>query len=211
MASEATAATQGLRLLIANERPERLEAAAAVVREAGHAVVGTTVDVGELSALTRDLDPDVAVVAVGADAEHALGQVETIAEESACPVIVLLPRADPEFVAEAAARGVFGYALDTGPDELQSSIEIALRRFMELRELERAFRRRAVIERAKGVLMERHGASEREAFELLRGQARRSQRSLLGVAESLLVALPLLPGPEPTDGGQRPARDARQG
>ena len=48
----------------------------------------------------------------------------------------------------------------------------------------RALERRAVIERAKGILMERHGVDEREAFELLRDHARSSNRRVVDVAQS---------------------------
>jgi response regulator NasT len=79
------------------------------------------------------------------------------------------------------------------PEQLQSSLEVALRRFVELRELEAAFRRRALIERAKGVLMERHGIGEREAFELLRRHARSRQERVVAVAQSVLDGHALLP------------------
>ena len=184
---------RNLRVLIANERPERLAAAEAVVIEAGHEVVEATIEVAEIGRLTREIDPDVAIVAVGRSAEHALDQVEEIAEESSCPVIVLLDQHDPAFVAEAARRGVFASALDSSPDELQSSIEIALRRFEDLSELQSAFQRRAVIERAKGVLMERHLIDERDAFELLRGEARRRQEKLIRIAEAVLATHRLRP------------------
>jgi AmiR/NasT family two-component response regulator len=184
---------QSLRVLVANERPERLEHVSRLLREAGHTVVGETTDIAEAGLLTQLEDPDVAFVAVGSRAGHALDQVETIAEEASCPIVIVLEETDPAFVAEAARRGVFGHATDTSPEELQSTVEIALRRFEDMRELERAFRRRAIVERAKGILMERHGESEREAFERLRGHARRSQRRIVTVAEAVLATYELLP------------------
>lgn len=187
----------GLRVLLANERQERLEAAATVVRRAGHEVVEMTTHVNNVAELIRAADPDVAVVAVGTSEQHALDQIENVAEEATCPVIVLLSENDPGFVAEAAERGAFATALDGSADELQSSMEIALRRFEELRALELAHKRRHVVERAKGILMERHELEEREAFELLRGQARRQQQKLYDLAVAVAVAVvgarPLLP------------------
>jgi AmiR/NasT family two-component response regulator len=63
-------------------------------------------------------------------------------------------------VIEAARRGIFAYITDAQPHEWQNSIEIVLRRFAELRDLETAFERRTVTERAKGILMERHAVDE---------------------------------------------------
>jgi AmiR/NasT family two-component response regulator len=76
---------------------------------------------------------------------------------------------------EAARRGVFACVAHDDPAELESAIEVVLHRFAEFRSLEGAFGRRAPIERAKGILMERHQVSEREAFKLLRSTARSSE------------------------------------
>lgn len=195
---------QDLRILIANEDPGRLEAVARVVADAGHLVVEETVRVTDIVALTRSCEPDVAIVAVGRSEEHALDQIERIADESTCPVIVLLDASDPAFVAEAAERGAFASALDGSPEELQSSIDVALRRFLELRQLEAAHRRRILVERAKGILMERHQIDERQAFELLRGHARREQRKLLSLAEAVLSSHRVLARPRELSPGAVP-------
>ena len=70
-----------------------------------------------------------------------------------------------------------------------------LRRFAEFQNLEGAFGRRAVIERAKGILMERHGADEHVAFEMLRTHARSGNRKLVDIAAAVVDGHRLLPGP----------------
>ena len=104
--------------------------------------------------------PDVALVGLGDSPEHALGLIDKIVSEAACPVIALLHTRDPDFVLEASKRGVFAHINDVEVDDWQSSIDIVLRRFAEYQELEGAFGRRALIERAKGILMERHGIDQ---------------------------------------------------
>ena len=89
-------------------------------------------------------------------------------DEAACPVCILAPTASSEFVGEAARRGVFAFLDSTDSTELQGGIDIALQRFHDFRELLHAFARRARIERAKGLLMERHGLSDQEAFDRIR-------------------------------------------
>ena len=60
-------------------------------------------------------------------------------------------------------------------------------------------RNRAVVERAKGILMERHDIAEQDAYEMLRRHARDERQSLLSTAEAVLRARPLLPiGPSAT-------------
>ncbi len=86
---------------------------------------------------------------------------------------------------------------------MQSSIDIALERFAEYHALEGAFGRRAVTERAKGILMERHSVDEQKAFELLRDHARRTNRKIVAVAESVLASHRLLAsGKEPPRGDE---------
>ena len=82
---------------------------------------------------------------------------------------------------------------------MQSSIDISLERFAEYHALEGAFGRRAVTERAKGILMERHSLDEQQAFHLLRDHARRTNRKIADVAEAVLASHRLLPpsGKEP--------------
>jgi ANTAR domain len=81
----------------------------------------------------------------------------------------------------------------TATERPDVALVIVLRRFAEYHNLEGAFGRRALTERAKGILMERHGIDERAAFEMLREHARRTQRKLVEVAEGVVAGHRLLP------------------
>ncbi len=185
--------THDLRILVANENRERLDRVAKVVRAAGHHVIARALSPEEAFESAADDAPDVALVAPGGDPEHALELVARLVEDASWPVLLYAEEDDPELARDAARLGVFGTVTGGDPDQLQASLEVALRRFEELRELEAAFRRRALIERAKGVLMERHGIGEREAFELLRGHARSRQERVVSVAQVVLDGHALLP------------------
>jgi AmiR/NasT family two-component response regulator len=185
--------TEPLRVLIANERPDRLETTTRVVERLGHVVIARELQVSEVAAMTAHVTPDVALVALGESAEQALGLISKIVQEAACPVIALLEVEDPGFIRQAARRGVFAYIANGEADELESALEIVLERFAEFRNLEGAFGRRAITERAKGILMERHGIDEQRAFELLRTQSRNTGRKLVDVAASVVEGHLLLP------------------
>jgi AmiR/NasT family two-component response regulator len=185
--------TEHLRVLIANERKDRLALVAPIVAALGHEVIAREIDVKDVRAVTARERPDVALVGLGESSEHALQMVETIVHESACPVIVLIHTPDPDFVKEASKRGVFAYITDAAAKEWQSSIDIVLRRFTEYHDLEGAFGRRAVTERAKGILMERHSIDEPAAFEMLRAHARSMNRKLVDVASAVVDGHRLLP------------------
>jgi response regulator NasT len=109
-------------------------------------------------------------------------------------VIAILDEGHDGLAREAAEAGVFAYIVGNDPQTWQNTIEIALRRFADYHNLHAAFRRRVLIERAKGILMERHGVREAEAFELLRDEARRTNRRVVEVADAILEGHPLLPG-----------------
>jgi response regulator NasT len=185
-------ARQHLRILIANERAERLERVAAIVLSMGHTVIARELDVEEVGQVTREERPDVALVGLGESPEHALDHISRIVREAACPVIALLHTDDPVFVNEAAKRGVFAYITDGDPSEIQSAIDIVLRRFAEYHSLEGAFGRRAVIERAKGILMERHAVNDQRAFDLLRDHSQQSGRKVFDIAQAIIDSHALL-------------------
>jgi AmiR/NasT family two-component response regulator len=185
--------TDHLRVLIANERRDRLALVAPIVAGLGHEVIAREIEVDDVGAVTAREHPDVALVGLGESSDHALGLIEKIVQEAACPVIVLIHEPDPEFVKEASKRGIFAYITDADALDWQSSIDIVLRRFAEYHDLEGAFGRRAVTERAKGILMERHSVSEAAAFEMLRDHSRSVNRRLVDVASAVVDGHPLLP------------------
>jgi response regulator NasT len=186
--------TDHLRVLIANERKDRLALVAPIVVALGHEVIAREIDVEDVGPVTARERPDVALVGLGESSEHALELIDKIVHEAACPVIVLLHAPDPGFVREASKRGIFAQISDSDVEDWQSSIDIVLRRFAEYHDLEGAFGRRATIERAKGILMERHSINEHDAFELLREQSRSANRKLIDLAAAAVVdGHPLLP------------------
>jgi AmiR/NasT family two-component response regulator len=195
--------TGALRVLLADEDAGALRILAGQVRELGHTPTEIAVDLrAAAEAIARD-EPDLTIVAVyrddGHDDRHALDLIEEINAYSTGPVIALLDREDPDFVASAAERGIFAYARQETADSIQSAIEVAIRRWREqhalseqIERLEGALARRALIERAKGILMERHDVGDREAFELLREHARSNNRTVVDVAAAVAEGHALL-------------------
>jgi response regulator NasT len=185
--------TKHLRVLIANERKDRLALVAPIVVALGHEVIAREIDIEVVGPATARERPDVALVGLGESSEHALALIDKIVREAACPVIVLLHARDPAFISEASKRGVFAHISDADVEDWQSAIEIVLRRFAEYQDLQGAFGRRALIERAKGILMERHGIDETSAFEMLREQSRIDNRKLIDLATAVVDGHRLLP------------------
>jgi AmiR/NasT family two-component response regulator len=185
--------TEHLRVLIANERKDRLELVVPIVVALGHEVIAREIDVQDVGPVTARERPDVALVGLGASSKHALELIDKIVHEAACPVIALLHAPDPAFVKEASKRGVFAHISDDDVEDWQSSIDIVLRRFAEYHDLQGAFGRRATIERAKGILMERHSVDEEASFEMLRERSRIDNRKLIDLAVAVVDGHLLLP------------------
>ena len=198
---------QHLRVLIANEKRERLELLAQVVIGLGHEVIAREINVAEVGAVTLRERPDVALVGLGLHSEHSLDLITEIVREASCPVIALLSAKGPAYVRDAAKRGVFAYIVDGDAQELQSAIEITLQRFAEYQTLQGAFGRRATIEQAKGILMARHAIDADKAFEMLRDHSQHNGRKLVNIAEAVveshLLLLPPTPPPS-AESGQGP-------
>jgi AmiR/NasT family two-component response regulator len=188
-----TDGVEHLRVLIANERKDRLALVAPIVAALGHEVIAREIDVRDVGAVTARERPDVALVGLGESSQHALDLIDQIVREAACPVIALLHSPDPAFVKEASKRGVFAHISDADVEDWQSSIDIVLRRFAEYHDLQGAFGRRALIERAKGILMERHSVDENTAFEMLREGSRTENRKLIDLAGAVVDSHRLLP------------------
>jgi response regulator NasT len=179
----------GLRILAADEDLSALERTAEILGRLGHDVTATAVDLAQVTEAIAREDPELSVVVVHNDDEHALDLIEEISAFAAGPIIALLAQEDPDFVRRAAQRGIHASVRDGDPEALQSAIEIALSRHAETERLaeqvdrlESALERRAVIERAKGILMERHGLTDRAAFDRLRTHARSNNRTVVDVA-----------------------------
>jgi response regulator NasT len=196
---------RNLKVLLADEDEGALRVAAALVRELGHEVAELAVGVQQAADVIARDEPDVSIVVVYKRGGIALALIEEIAEFARGPVIAILDRDDPDFVGAAAERGIFAYSRLGDAESVQSAIEVAIRRHAEKRalveqvqRLETALERRALIERAKGILMERHGEDERRAFDRLRDHARSRNRTVVDVAASVAEGHALLPkSPDP--------------
>lgn len=189
-----------LRILIADEDESALRDLHEALAALGHEVTPYAVSVDEAVELIAREDPQAAIVVVHDDDEHALALIGEAVEYAAGPVIAQLPNADLDFLSRAAERGISAYAESLDPESIQGAIEVAVRRYREAHrlhekvdQLEGALRRRGTIERAKGILMERHSVGEHDAFELLRDHARNSGRRVVDVAASVAEGHALLP------------------
>jgi AmiR/NasT family two-component response regulator len=192
MTADEAVTTSGLRVLVADEDRDALDRLATMLEQLGHGACAFAIEISKVSDEVVAEDPDVSIVVLHNDDGHALALIDEIAAYASGPVIALTQRDNAEFVARAAELGIAAYGRPETPDAVQSAIELALHRHAEVEELtervdqlEGALERRAIIERAKGILMERHELDAPAAFELLRAHARGSQQRVVDVARGV--------------------------
>ena len=190
-----------LRILTADEDESTLEETDKILERLGHTVTGHVTTVAAVGDLIVSEDPDLSIVVVHSDDEHALDLIDEMGEYARGPVIALVGTHEPGFVSSAAERGIYAFARPSFLDEVEGAIELAMRRHAEtsrlteqVSQLESALERRGTIERAKGIIMERHGVDERRAFELLRQQSRKSNKRVVDLAHAVADGHALLPG-----------------
>ena len=157
----------------------------------GHTVVAQLFDVSEIAEATQREAPDVAIVGVDGERSHALDLISAIVKQAACPVIADIDGDDDSFIEQAARRGIFAYVRHGAQPEMEHAIDIVLNRYAEFSRLHGALRTGAIIEQAKGILMERHGITDGEAFSELRARARSTNQSVFAVAQAVVLSYPL--------------------
>ena len=166
-----------------------------LLRRAGMDVVGEAHDGEEAIALARELRPDLAIMDVKMPKLDGIEAARRIINERPIPIVMLTAYGQEELVARAAEAGVFGYLVKPFREsDLLPAIHTARARHEELaalreeaESLAEALAARKSIERAKGLLMEKEGLSEPEAFARLRKASQVSGRPLKVVADAVVA------------------------
>jgi response regulator NasT len=187
-----------MRILVANEGSKELDALTRAAEALGE-VVAREVRVAEVARVAAEEEVDLALVSLpaGENAEHALAMIGRLVEGGFCPVVAITADDHDRFIARAAELGVYAQSSRLDPAQLRGAVDVAMRRFREHADLEALMARRSLVERAKGILMERYGLEERGAFEMLRREARASNLRIVDAAERILEGHRLLPKEPP--------------
>jgi AmiR/NasT family two-component response regulator len=149
----------------------------------------------EAVALARSAKPDVAIMDVKMPKLDGIEAARQILDERPIPIVMLTAYGQDEIVSRAVEAGVFGYLVKPFREQdLLPAIRTATARHEELaalreeaESLAEALAARKAIERAKGLLMEKEGLSEQDAFARLRKASQISGRPLRVVAEALIA------------------------
>jgi len=166
-----------------------------MLERAGFEVVAEARDGREAVALAAEHRPDLAVMDVKMPELDGIEAARQMLEQRQIPIVMLTAFSEAALVGRAVDAGVFGYLVKPFREsDLLPAIEAARARHAELQalrdeagSLRDALEARKLIERAKGLLMEKDGLSEGKAFARLRGASQQTGRPLRDVAEAVLA------------------------
>jgi len=191
---------ESYRILIAEDEPLTRMMLRARLEKIGHQVVAEAETGVQAVQEARVHQPDLIIMDIRMPEMDGLEAARAIVQELPCAIVFLTAYSEAELVEAAGEAGAFGYLVKPfRKEDLGPAIEIAMLRFRELQarsreveELKEALETRKLIERAKGILMQRLGLTEEEAFKRIHFQARNQNKKMREIAESIITAADLI-------------------
>lgn len=161
----------------------------------GYLVVGEAGDGVSVINLARELRPDLVLMDIKMPKLDGIQAAKVLTEERISPVLLLTAYSDRELVERAREAGVVNYIVKPFRDaELLPAIEIAMARYQEfltmdreIRDLKETLETRKLVERAKGVLMDKQGLKEAEAFRKIQQLSMNTRKSMKEIAQAILL------------------------
>ena len=170
------------------------------LEEEGYEVVGAVGRGDDAVALVRDLSPDLAILDIKMPGMDGIAAAKEIVAARWAAVLILTAFSQRDLVEQATTAGAIGYLVKPfQKSDLVPAIEVAIARFREVKTLEEevhgleeSLATRRLVDRAKGILMDRHSMSEGDAFSFIQ-QAAMRQRAKMAVAAQQVIEGDLLP------------------
>ncbi|OGP18606.1 MAG: hypothetical protein A2V21_306045 [Deltaproteobacteria bacterium GWC2_55_46] len=167
------------------------------IEDAGFAIVAEGTNGMEALEICRLKDPDLIIMDVKMPVKDGIEAAFEISHSFPKPIVLLTGSDDEETVRRAAEAGVMAYLMKPlRAEELIPAVELAISRFREFQalrreneDLKKTLETRKVVEKAKGLLMEKEGLSESEAFARIRKISMDKRKSMSEIAEVLIMAL----------------------
>lgn len=188
-----------LNILVIDENVDRAAVLEQGLVEAGYTRVMVIHAMTSLLQRVQALAPDVVIIDLASPDRDTLESMFQVSREVRRPIAMFVDQSDSEAIAKAIDAGVSAYVVDgLRKDRVRPIVEMAVSRFNAFDRLRRerddavsALAERKSVERAKGLLMDKKGMSEQQAYTLMRQAAMRQNRRLVEIAESVITAFQL--------------------
>ncbi len=164
------------------------------LEEEGYEVVGETGRGDEAVELVDRLKPDLAILDIKMPGKDGLEAAREIAGPRKAAVLILTAFSQRDLIEQARDAGALAYLVKPfQKSELLPAVEVALGRFKEMQalddeveSLQEQLETRRTVDRAKGVLMDKHGLSEADSFGFIQKTAMNERRSMRSVADEVV-------------------------
>lgn len=184
-----------LRILIADDDRNISSGLAAMLENLGHFVAACAYNGTEAVEKTCKLSPDLVIMDIKMPEMDGIEASKRILEQQSLPIVILSAFSHPELIERADEAGVAGYMVKPfSQSEIQPALTLARSRFKQLQalkqevgDLKETIRSRKLIEQAKGLLMEREGLSEAEAFRRIQCMSRNKNIAMVKIAEAIIM------------------------
>jgi two-component system, response regulator PdtaR len=162
----------------------------------GYLVIGEVADGRSAVNQARELRPDIVIMDIKMPDMDGIEAAKILTEEHISPVVLLSAYSQRDLVDRAREAGVTAYLVKPYREEdLTPAIEVALARFREFQELQKqvidlqqALETRKLVDRAKGILMDKQGLSEADAFRKIQKMSMDNRKPMKDVAEAIILA-----------------------
>ncbi|MFQ3550016.1 MAG: response regulator [Armatimonadota bacterium] len=185
-----------IRVVIADDESIIRMDLTSLLEEMGHIVVGEAADGQKAIELARALKPDVVLLDIKMPVMDGLDAAKIIADEKIAPVVLLTAYSQKDLIERAKETGVYAYLVKPFQEsDILPAIEIALARYLESKDLEKQvdsleekLEARKLVDRAKGILMDKFKMTEAEAFRRIQQQSMNQRKTMKEIAEAIIIA-----------------------
>jgi two-component system, response regulator / RNA-binding antiterminator len=190
------------RVMLVDERPERLSFISSKLDDDGCCVVACVRPNEDLLACVREHDPEVIIIDIDSPGRDTLESLRSLHSTAPRPMLMFTQDDQGETIRQAVEAGISAYVVDgLQTRNVRPIVEAAMARFRQFRALEQELAEtrlrlveRKQVERAKGILMQQRGLSEDAAYRLLRRAAMERNKRIADIAESIVTAHEMLGG-----------------
>jgi response regulator NasT len=191
---------QRLRIALVDEKPERSDDLERALVAEGYEVLARLCGGEDLRGRIAALEPDVIIVDMQSPERDVLEDMQRLQSESPRPIVMFVDESDADAIRAAVRAGVSAYIVDgLHGRSVRPIVEVAVARFEafqalreELDAARQSLEGRKLVERAKGILMQRRGVGEQEAYRMLRRMAMDRQWKLAEAARRVIEMADLL-------------------
>lgn len=187
---------KSLRILLAEDESIISMGLKSNIEKLGHKVIGQAFDGVEAVELALEKEPDLIIIDINMPKMDGIEAIKKINEQKLIPAIVVTGYNDEKLINRASKAGAFAYLIKpVDKNDIKPAINIAQNRFQEYKNLlselndsKKALEARKIIERAKGIVMDRKNIKEKEAMKFLQKKSNDSNKKMLVVAKEVIKA-----------------------